>query len=104
MTAPSVTLSALLDRVKQGSWGLYRGKRGDPAGLFLRRRGEKRFRTFVEAYGTVSPTKFINIQLHRGDQLLLHSPGGGGYGDPRKRSDEALAGRHPRSLRQRRRV
>jgi N-methylhydantoinase B len=91
VTAPSVTLSALLDRVKLGSWGLNRGKRGDPAGLFLRRRGEKRFRTFVEACGTVSPTKFINIQLHQGDQLLLHSPGGGGYGDPRKRSDEALA-------------
>jgi 5-oxoprolinase (ATP-hydrolysing) len=91
VTAPSVTLSALLDRVKLGSWGLNRGKRGDPAGLFLKRRGEKRFRTFVEACGTVSPTKFINIQLHQGDQLLLHSPGGGGYGDPRKRSDEALA-------------
>ena len=91
VTAPAVTLSALLDRVKLGSWGLNRGKRGDPAGLFLKRRGEKRFRTFVEACGTVSPTKFINIQLRQGDQLLLHSPGGGGYGDPRERSDEALA-------------
>jgi 5-oxoprolinase (ATP-hydrolysing) len=90
VTAPSVTLSALLDRVKEGSWGLYRGKRGDPAGLFVKHRGEKRFRTFVEAYGTISPTKFINIRLERGDQLLLHSPGGGGYGDPRKRSDAAL--------------
>jgi N-methylhydantoinase B/oxoprolinase/acetone carboxylase alpha subunit len=90
VAAPSVTLSALLDRVKEGSWGLYGGKRGAPAGLFVRHRGEKRFRTFVEAYGTISPTKFINIRLERGDQLLLHSPGGGGYGDPRKRSDLAL--------------
>jgi N-methylhydantoinase A/oxoprolinase/acetone carboxylase beta subunit/N-methylhydantoinase B/oxoprolinase/acetone carboxylase alpha subunit len=90
VTAPTVTLSALLDRVKEGSWGLYGGRRGGPAGLFVKHRGAKRFRTFVEAYGTVSPTKFINIRLERGDQLLLYSPGGGGYGNPRKRGDAAL--------------
>jgi 5-oxoprolinase (ATP-hydrolysing) len=90
VTAPSVTLSALLDRVKLGSWGLYGGKRGDPAGVFVKHKGAKKFRTFVEAYGTISPTKFINIPLKKGDQLLLHSPGGGGYGNPRKRSDQAV--------------
>jgi N-methylhydantoinase B/oxoprolinase/acetone carboxylase alpha subunit len=87
VTAPAVTLSALLDRMEKGPWGLYGGKSGGPAGIFVKRRGDKRFLTFVEAYGTVSPTKFVNIRLERGDQLLLHAPGGGGYGDPKKRSD-----------------
>ena len=31
------------------------------------RRGDDRFRTFVEAYNTVSPTKFTNVLLKRGD-------------------------------------
>jgi len=91
VTAPSVTLSALLDRVKQVSWDLFDGQSGDPAGVFVRHRGEERFRSFVEAYGTVSPTKFTNIELKYGDQLLLHSPGGGGCGDANKRSDGSLA-------------
>jgi N-methylhydantoinase B/oxoprolinase/acetone carboxylase alpha subunit len=90
VTAPSVTLSALLDRMENGPWGLYGGKPGGPAGIFVKQRGDSRFRTFVEAYGTVSPTKFVNIRLERGDQILLHAPGGGGYGDPKKRSEAAL--------------
>jgi N-methylhydantoinase B/oxoprolinase/acetone carboxylase alpha subunit len=85
-----VTLSALLDRVEEGPWGLRGGKPGKPAGIFVKRRGEKSFRTFVDAFGTVSPTKFVNIKLERGDQILMEAPGGGGYGDPRKRSDAAL--------------
>jgi N-methylhydantoinase B/oxoprolinase/acetone carboxylase alpha subunit len=90
VTAPSVTLSALLDRVEEGPWGLRGGKPGEPAGIFVKRRGEKRFRTFVDAFGTVSPTKFVNIKLERGDQILMDAPGGGGYGDPRERSIAAL--------------
>ena len=90
VTAPTVTLSALFDRMDNGPWGLYGGKPGGAAGVWIRRHGERRFRTFVDAFGTVSPTKFINIRLERGDQLLMHAPGGGGYGDPKKRSDAAL--------------
>ena len=90
VTAPAVTLSALLDRMEEGPWGLYGGKPGNPAGIFVKRRGDKRFMTFVEAYGTVSPTKFVNIRLERGDQLLLHAPGGGGYGNPKKRSEAEM--------------
>ena len=50
VTAPSVTLSALLDRVKLGSWGLERGKRGDPAGLFLKRRKCSELRRFTHGF------------------------------------------------------
>jgi N-methylhydantoinase B/oxoprolinase/acetone carboxylase alpha subunit len=44
----------------------------------------------VEAFGTVSPTKFVNIRMQLGDQLLLNAPGGGGYGDPKERSEEQI--------------
>ena len=74
VTAPSVTLSALLDRVKQGSWGLFGGEAGSPAGVFVRHKGEATFRTFVEAYGTVSPTKFINIELKRATSCCCIRP------------------------------
>jgi N-methylhydantoinase A/oxoprolinase/acetone carboxylase beta subunit/N-methylhydantoinase B/oxoprolinase/acetone carboxylase alpha subunit len=90
VTAPSVTLSALLDRVEEGPWGVRGGQPGAPAGILVKRRGEKRFRTFVDAFGTVSPTKFVNIKLERGDKILMDAPGGGGYGDPHKRSDAAI--------------
>jgi N-methylhydantoinase A/oxoprolinase/acetone carboxylase beta subunit/N-methylhydantoinase B/oxoprolinase/acetone carboxylase alpha subunit len=88
--APSVTFSSLTDRVKEGPWGLYGGKRGYPAGIFIKKRGDTEYRTFKEVFGTVSPTKFINIKLEAGDQFMVFSPGGGGYGDPANREDAAL--------------
>ena len=42
-------------------------------------------RTFSEVFGTVSPSKFTNIVLTEGDEVLIASPVGGGYGDPRER-------------------
>ncbi len=38
----------------------------------------------------VSPTKFVNTWLKRGDLILLLSPGGGGYGTPDTREEQAL--------------
>ena len=90
VTANEVTVSALTDRYKEGPFGLWKGQPGAPVGFYVRCAGEPEFRTFSEVYGCVSPTKFINIRLHRGDQILIEGPGGGGYGDPAKRSDEAL--------------
>jgi N-methylhydantoinase B/oxoprolinase/acetone carboxylase alpha subunit len=42
-------------------------------------------------YGTASPSKFTNIVLEPGDEVLIDSPGGGGYGDPRERDPERVA-------------
>ena len=64
VTAPSVTLSALLDRVKHGSWGLFGGEAGSPAGVFVRHQGEeRRSAPSWKPTGRSSPTKFINIEL-----------------------------------------
>ena len=54
--------------------------------------GTEKWQTFVEAFGTKSPSKFSGIRLHPGDQVRLAMPGGGGYGDPRRR-DRALVAR-----------
>ncbi len=54
------------------------------------RAGDDEFRTFSEAYGTASPSKFTNIRLKGGDEVLIDSPGGGGFGDPRERDRERV--------------
>jgi N-methylhydantoinase B len=41
-------------------------------------------------FGTVSPSKFTNILLREGDEVLIDSPGGGGWGDPAERDPERL--------------
>ncbi len=91
VTCDEVTVSALFDRMKDGPWGLFGGAAGAPGGIFVRRAGEEDFRTFSEAFGTVSPSKFVNIRLKRGDRILIHSPGGGGYGAPHARAEPALS-------------
>ena len=55
---------------------------GGYAAIKVKRAGEAEFRTFTEAFGTVSPSKFTNIVLHGGDEVLIEAPGGGGYGAP----------------------
>ena len=79
-----VTVNALLDRTKEGfgAWGLEGGGAGGRAAIVVKRAGESEFRTFSEAFGTVSASKFTNILLSGGDEVIIESPGGGGYGDP----------------------
>ena len=78
-----VTANALFDRTKPGfgAWGLDGGGKGGRGAIMVKRRGDAEFRTFSEVYGTVSPSKFTNIRLEPGDEVLIDSPGGGGYGD-----------------------
>ena len=85
-----VTVSALFDRMKDGPYGLQGGSAGAPCGIYVCPAGEADFRTVVELFGTVSPSKFINIRLKHGDRILVHSPGGGGYGAPDERAEAAL--------------
>ncbi len=82
---PEVTVSALMDRVERGAWGLFGGLPGRCAALLVRRAGDDRFRDFVEAFGTVSPSKLSGVMLRAGDVVRIESAGGGGFGDPRER-------------------
>lgn len=88
-----IMLSALLDRTKEGfrAWGLNGGGEGGNAAILVKRRGDDTFRTFSEAFGTASASKFTNIRLVEGDEVLLSSPGGGGYGPAKDRDRAAVA-------------
>jgi len=88
-----VTVNALFDRTKPGfgAFGLEGGGKGGYAAIKVKRKGESEFRTFTDVFGTVSPSKFTNIVLHGGDEVLIESPGGGGYGDALTRDPERLA-------------
>jgi N-methylhydantoinase B/oxoprolinase/acetone carboxylase alpha subunit len=88
-----VTVNALFDRTKPGfgAYGLEGGGRGGPAAIRVKRAGDDRFRTFAEVFGTVSPSKFTNIVLSEGDEVLIDSPGGGGYGTPGEREPARVA-------------
>jgi N-methylhydantoinase B/oxoprolinase/acetone carboxylase alpha subunit len=90
VVADEITLSCLFDRAKIPGWGLFGGKPGGLSQLLVKRAGDDRFRTFVEAFNTVSPTKFTNVLLKRGDVVRYVTPGGGGYGDPFARDPEAV--------------
>lgn len=88
--APEITLSAVFDRMKVKPWGLFGGMEGDNSALMIKRSGDERFRTFKEVFGTVSPSKFANIIIRKGDEVMLQSPGGGGFGSPTERPPETV--------------
>ena len=92
VTVPEVTVSALLNRMKTEPWGVLGGGPGAVGGLWVRRGGSEEWRTFVEEFGTMSPSKFSGVTLRTGDQVKILMPGGGGYGDPARR-DRALVRR-----------
>ncbi len=83
--APSLTVSALFDRMLIPPWGLAGGLSGGTTSISIRRRGDESFRLFTDLFGTVSPSKFSNVEVLEGDQIRLVSSGGGGYGDPHNR-------------------
>lgn len=88
--APEITVSALLDRTRTQAWGLFGAGGGASARLLVKKKGDRQFRTFSEAFGTVSCTKFTRIVLKEGDEVIIESPGGGGFGPRRKRPIEAV--------------
>ncbi len=90
VTVPEVTVSALLNRMKTEPWGVLGGAAGAVGGLWVRRGSTGEWRTFVEEFGALSPSKFSGVTLRTGDQVKILMPGGGGYGDPRKRDRERV--------------
>lgn len=88
--AGEITLSCLFDRAKIPAWGLRGGRSGGLSELVIKRVGHDTFVDFTTAFGTVSPTKFTNVTLRRGDLVRYVTPGGGGWGDPRRRDPAAV--------------
>jgi N-methylhydantoinase A/oxoprolinase/acetone carboxylase beta subunit/N-methylhydantoinase B/oxoprolinase/acetone carboxylase alpha subunit len=83
--APKITVSVMMDHVKEGAWGTFGGDPGGLAGIWIKRTGDPDYQTFPEAFDTVSPSKFANVIVSEGDEIKLQSAGGGGYGKPEER-------------------
>jgi len=66
--------------MKTEPWGVLGGGVGAVGGLWVRRGSKKEWSTFVEEFGTISPSKFSGVTLRAGDQVKILMPGGGGYG------------------------
>ena len=90
MVAEEVTVSAIFNRMRVDPFGIGGGKPGGNSGIFVRLAGEESWSTFSEKFGTMSPSKFSNILLRRGDQVRIVAPGGGGWGDPLARSADRV--------------
>lgn len=73
----NVSFTGLGDRQKFLPWGLDGGADGEGGSYRLTRKD-----------GTVQklPSKCTEIPLNKGDRITIHTPGAGGYGDPRERS------------------
>ncbi|BCU70349.1 hydantoinase B/oxoprolinase family protein [Stygiolobus caldivivus] len=65
-------LSILADRFVLGPWGLNGGERGKTGCVIIKRKSGK-----IE----VMPSKF-STELEEGDEVIIETPGGGGYGRP----------------------
>lgn len=80
--APAGTLACNFDRFKTRPYGLAGGTPGAAGFAELKR-----------ADGTVErlPSKVAGKSIAKGDVFRLVTAGGGGYGDPSKRRDEAIA-------------
>ena len=72
-----INVTAVFERVQVSPWGLFGGGDAGRAAVLVKKKGDDRFRTFSEVYGTFSAAKFANCVLQSGDQVLLQSPGGG---------------------------
>ena len=78
LTSEKATLSIMAERNKIKPWGL-KGGHGGAVGEYI----------LIKADGSEEklPSK-VTIEIRRGDTLIIRTPGGGGYGDPRERDPE----------------
>lgn len=88
--AEELTLSFMSDRQELAPWGLFKGQAGGCGSLHINRSGSQDWKDFHQDSGKVSASKFSNAKVYQGDQVIVVAPGGGGYGDSRKRDPEAI--------------
>ncbi|MFH0849831.1 MAG: hydantoinase B/oxoprolinase family protein, partial [Candidatus Bathyarchaeota archaeon] len=78
LTSRKATLSVMAERNKIGPWGLQGGHPGALGVYTLIRENEDAVKL---------PSK-CTVEIYEGDTLVILTPGGGGYGDPRMRDPE----------------
>ena len=90
MCTGEMLVSQLTNKHKICAWGLKNGGGGDLGATLYKKAGGNKWETTVEAYGKVSPSKYSNIPMNPGDRVRVLAPGGGGFGAPADRSQEAV--------------
>jgi N-methylhydantoinase B/oxoprolinase/acetone carboxylase alpha subunit len=96
LTSEKATVSSLGDRTTVSPYGLFGGFPPTPlnCGHFsdtrIRRSGEKEFKHLTEISRAVSPSKWSNFTMRKGDAFETILLGGGGYGNPLERDAELV--------------
>jgi len=75
----NVTFNCYSDRFTIAPWGLFDGLPGLPSRFTIERGAE-----------TIALGSKVNVELRKGDRLIIETAGAGGYGDPRERDHAAV--------------
>jgi N-methylhydantoinase B len=75
----NVTFTCYSDRFTIAPWGLFKGLPGLPSRFTIERAGE-----------TIALGSKVNVELQKGDRLIIETAGAGGYGDPHDRDQTAI--------------
>jgi N-methylhydantoinase B len=83
-------VSSTADRQELGPWPVDGGERGRPNRYWMiTNAGEEM--SLKERFGLSSNSKFANVPFDEGEQLVIDSAGGGGYGAAAERDPAADA-------------
>lgn len=91
VTQVPITGSQCSDRHVVHPWALFGGGPGGNGATLIQPTGNGGgWYTVKELHGKVSSSKYANVTFKPGDRVRLVTPGGGGYGDPKARSADAV--------------
>lgn len=80
LLAPKATLTVIGERVRRRPWGLQGGLPGEPARYYVARKD-----------GTIHYLKSKDTAtIYQGDEVIIETAGGGGYGNPAERDPQAV--------------
>lgn len=85
-----ITCTQLTDRHENRAWGLEGGGEGMPGQTLYQADENANWQTMAQAFNKRSTSKWSNVVIRPGNKVRILTPGGGGWGDPKKRSAENI--------------
>lgn len=90
LCAPGLVFGVNSNRGIYPPEGVFGGHSAQPTRYWVDRGGSGWLDPLGLGQGIRSPDKFTNVRLAEGDALMVETPGGGGWGDPRARARHAV--------------